>query len=164
VVLARHQSRLAAAVAGGVRRLALILALPVLIGAGPIRVLDGDTLELAGERIRLWGIDAVEGDQICQRNGRPWRSGDDATAALEALVDGHKLSCEARDVDGYGRTVATCAVGGQDLGAEMVRQGWALDYEWYSGSAYASEQLEAERAQQGLWAGHSCREWRRRME
>jgi endonuclease YncB( thermonuclease family) len=44
-------------------------------------------------------------------------------------------------------------VAGQDVGAVMVRQGWALDYERYSGGAYAAEQLEAEQAQRGLWSG-----------
>ena len=70
-------------------------------------VVDGDTLELAdGNRVRLWGIDAVEGLQVCRRDGRPWRCGDDATAALRRLIGGRKLACEARDVDRYGRAVA----------------------------------------------------------
>ena len=65
-------------------------------------VRDGDTLELAdGKRVRLWGIDAVEGSQLCRRDGRPWRCGDDATAALRRLIDGRTLACDARDVDRY---------------------------------------------------------------
>ena len=97
------------------------------------RVVDGDTLELAdGNRVRLWGIDAVEGSQVCRRDGRPWRCGDDATEALRRLIDGRKLACEARDVDRYGRAVAVCRVDGADIGAELVRQGWALDDERYS--------------------------------
>jgi endonuclease YncB( thermonuclease family) len=52
MVLARHESRLAA-VAGPVRRLELLVVLPALIGAGPVQVIDGDTIDLAGERIRL---------------------------------------------------------------------------------------------------------------
>jgi endonuclease YncB( thermonuclease family) len=123
----------------------------------------GDTLDLDGERIRLWGIDAVEGDQVCQRNGRPWRCGDDATAALEALVDGHEITCTERDIDRYGRTVATCSVAGQDIGSAMVRQGWALDYNRYSGGAYAAEQLEAEQAQRGLWSGSFVPPWQWRQ-
>jgi endonuclease YncB( thermonuclease family) len=131
--------------------------------AGSAHVIDGDTLDLAGERIRIWGIDAVEGDQICQRDGRPWRCGDDATAALATLVDGQQITCVERDVDRYDRTVATCTVAGQDIGAAMVRQGWALDFERYSGGHYAAEQLEAEQAQRGLWSGSFVPpwEWRR---
>jgi hypothetical protein len=47
------------------------------------------------KRIRLWGIDGPEGAKICQRDGRP-QCGDDATRALEALVDGRELTCDAR--------------------------------------------------------------------
>jgi endonuclease YncB( thermonuclease family) len=143
----------------GPMALALLLA-ATAAHAEPARVIDGDTLELGtGERIRLWGIDAVEGDQICQRDGRPWQCGDDATVALEALIDGQQITCAERDVDGYGRTVATCAVDGHDIGAAMVRSGWAVDYERYSGGAYAAEQLEAEQAQRGLWAGSFMPPW-----
>jgi endonuclease YncB( thermonuclease family) len=146
-----------------------LLALVLLVTAAaavaqPAGVIDGDTLELStGECIRLWRIDALEGDQVCQRDGRPWRCGDDATRALEALVDGRDLTCVELDVDRYGRSVATCTVDGQDVGAAMVRSGWALDYERYSGGAYAAEQLEAEQAQRGLWSGSFVPpwEWRR---
>jgi endonuclease YncB( thermonuclease family) len=57
--------------------------------------LDADVRRQTLEMIRLWGIDAPEGDQVCQRAGRQWGCGDDATAALEALVDRHELTCEA---------------------------------------------------------------------
>jgi endonuclease YncB( thermonuclease family) len=56
-------------------------------------VVDGDTLELMdAKRIRLWGIDAPEGAQTCQRAGRPWRCGDDATRALELLIHGREMN------------------------------------------------------------------------
>jgi endonuclease YncB( thermonuclease family) len=100
------------------------------------RVVDGDTLELIdAKRIQLSGIDAVEGDQICQRGGRPWRFGDEARAALLASVDDREFTCIERDVDRYGRIVAACIVNGQEIGADLVRQGWALDYERYSGAS-----------------------------
>jgi endonuclease YncB( thermonuclease family) len=112
-----------------------------------------------GERIRLWGIDAPEGPQVCQRNGHAWRCGDDVTAALEALLDGQEIACAEVDVDRYGGTVARCTAAGQDIGAAMVRQGWALDYERYSGGHHAAEQLEAEAAQRGLWSGSFMPPW-----
>jgi endonuclease YncB( thermonuclease family) len=161
--LARNELRLTAASAGPVRRLAVLLGLPVVMGAGPAQVIDGDTLDLAGERIRLWGIDALEGDQVCQRNGQPWQCGDIAARALETLVHDREITCTETDRDRYGRAVARCTVAGEDVGAAMVRSGWALDYERYSGGAYAAEQLEAEQAQRGLWSGSfvSPWEWRR---
>jgi endonuclease YncB( thermonuclease family) len=111
----------------------ILLVIATTASAQTARVVDGDTLELkTGERIRVWGIDAPEGSQVCQRGGRPWQCGDDAAAALEALVDGRELTCTEVDRDRYGRTVATCTVAGRDIGATMVRQGWALDFERYS--------------------------------
>lgn len=86
-------------------------------------VIDGDTLEVAGERVRLWGIDAVEGDQICQRDGRPWQCGDDATRSLQTLVDLGEITCTEMDRDRYGRSVATCTIADQDIGAAMIRSG-----------------------------------------
>jgi endonuclease YncB( thermonuclease family) len=144
---------------GALSVLALALSVATAATAQPAYAIDGDTLELTSERIRLWGIDAVEGDQVCQRGGRPWQCGDDAAAALEALVDGRELTCIEVDRDRYGRTVATCTVAGQDIGAAMVRQGWALDFEGYSTGAYAAEQLEAEQAQRGLWSGSFTPPW-----
>jgi endonuclease YncB( thermonuclease family) len=75
------------------------------------------------------------------------------------LVDGHELACSEVDRDRYGRTVATCTAAGQDVGAALVRAGWALDYERYSGGRYAGEQLKAEQAQRGLWAGSFVPSW-----
>ncbi|MGH6884601.1 MAG: thermonuclease family protein [Geminicoccales bacterium] len=89
-----------------VNRFVPLLALPLLIGAGPAQVIDGDTLDLAGERIRLIGIDAPEGNQTCQRNGRPWECGDDATAALGELVAGAEVHCNVLGRDRWGRGLA----------------------------------------------------------
>ncbi len=52
--------------------------------AGGAFVIDGDTLTVAGQRIRLYGIDAPEFHQLCQRDGEPWRCGQAATVALTA--------------------------------------------------------------------------------
>ena len=126
--------------------LALIVALalwPLVAAAasltGPGRIVDGDAFEslgrmslAGGQLVKLWGIDAVEGSQLCQRQGQPWRCGDDAAAALRYLIEGRKLTCDAQGHDRYGRIVAVCRIEGRDIGAEMVRQGWALDYERYS--------------------------------
>ena len=143
-------------------RRALLILLLLLMGAasGTARVIDGDTLELTdGQKLRLWGIDAPESSQRCHRYGRPWYCGNDAAAALEALVAGRKLTCDAHGWDQYGRVVAICRLDGADIGAELVRQGWALDYADHSGGDYADEQLEAEPSRRGLWSGGFVPPW-----
>jgi hypothetical protein len=75
----------------------LLLCIAPAALAEMARVLDGDTLELStGERIRLWGIDAPEGSQVCQRDGPLWHCGDDATAAMRVLVNGRDHLHRAR--------------------------------------------------------------------
>ena len=96
--------------------------------AGQSRVIDGDTLEVAGQRIRLHGIDAPESHQLCRRNGESWRCGKDATSALKAFLGSRPVSCEEFDRDRYRRIVARCAVEKADIGEWMVSQGWAVAY------------------------------------
>lgn len=135
---------------------------------GLARVLDGDTLELAGERVRLIGIDAPEGRQLCQRGDREWACGDDAAAALDEMIAGMEVRCDVLGRDRWGRALALCFADGVELNREMVREGWALA--WYPergavpGPAYDAEQANAEAAQRGLWSGSFIEpwEWRRR--
>jgi endonuclease YncB( thermonuclease family) len=142
------------------RSLALaLLFTTTAASAQPARVMDGDTLDLAGQRIRIWGIDAAEGDQICQRGGHLWQCGEAAARALETLVHQGGIKCTEVDHDEYGHTVATCVVNGRDVGSDMVRSGWALDYAKYSRGAYLGEQLDAIQAQRGLWAGSFMPPW-----
>jgi len=72
--------------------------------AGQASVIDGDTIEIHGTRIRLWGIDAPEHDQTCVADGRAYRCGQKAALALSDRVGSHTVMCEARDIDRYGRT------------------------------------------------------------
>ena len=115
--------------------------------AGSAQVIDGDSLIVAGVEIRLYGIDAPEYLQPCFRRGRPWRCGIDATRTLRALIAGRPVACRSREEDRYGRTVATCAVDGRDLGAAMVAGGHAVAY-----GAYQLEEHAARNAGRGLWS------------
>lgn len=143
--------------------LALVLAAPPAL-ADQLVVVDGDGLRVGGAVIRLWGIDAPELDQTCEAEGRETPCGEDARFLLGALVQAGELRCETKDTDRYGRTVARCFAGGHDLGGEMVRQGYALDFRRYSGGFYAEQEKEAKAAQRGLWAGDFTPpwEWRQR--
>ena len=119
-----------------------------LVGAA--RVIDGDTLEMAGARIRLLGIDAPESAQTCRRGGALWACGQDATALIAKLVDGREVSCEAHERDSYGRLVATCRAGVTDVGGAMVREGLAVTLPQFS-TAYLDLEARAKRFGMALW-------------
>ena len=95
---------------------------------GVASVIDGDTIEIHGQRIRLYGIDAPEASQPCDLNGKAWRCGRASANALAEYIGRRTVTCEPRDRDRYGRLVAACIVGGENLSARMVREGWAVAY------------------------------------
>lgn len=121
--------------------------------SGPARILDGDTLQIADARIRLFGVDAPESAQSCTLRGISWPCGDAATAALRQKIALSPVSCTHRDTDRYGRVVAECYAKGENLNAWMVRSGWAVAYRSYGGSIYDAEEGEARAAKRGIWAG-----------
>lgn len=146
-----------------------VALLPAMAAAqtlsGSARIVDGDTLEVAGQRIRLWGIDAPERGQTCGgRDGRIYECGRDAAAVLAELARG-RVVCEPRERDRYGRIVAVCRTDAGDLGAAMVRRGWAVDYTRYSRGAYRAEEAAARAERLGIWAGRfdMPETWRRKQ-
>lgn len=76
--------------------------------AGEARVVDGDTLIIGGETIRLFGIDAPELDQTCSLDGNAWACGDLAADQLRSITTGLAVSCDGIERDQYERLVATC--------------------------------------------------------
>lgn len=125
---------------------------PPVTVSGVARVLDGDTLDITGTRVRLYGIDAPEHDQTCRRAGRTYACGQEAAAALRGLLGARTVACQRRDTDRYGRTVAVCAVSGTDVNGWMVAQGHALAYREYS-TDYVPQETAARSAKRGLHAG-----------
>ncbi len=89
-------------------------------------MIDGDTVEIRGWRIRLHGIDAPESRQLCRRNGKPWQCGKDAANALARKIARRPVRCEDLGRDRYDRIIGRCTVADGDLGAWMVSQGLAL--------------------------------------
>jgi endonuclease YncB( thermonuclease family) len=125
---------------------------------GRASVIDGDTIEIHGQRIRLFGIDAPEHDQLCEAGGNQYRCGQQAALALSDQIGSKSVDCVRRDVDQYGRVVAVCSAGGEDLNAWMVRHGWALAYRHYS-TAYGSDEVAAHLAGVGIWRGTFDAPW-----
>ncbi len=140
-----------------------LLATPALADvAGVASVIDGDTLEIHGQRIRLHGIDAPESLQLCRLDGKPWQCGKDAANALAKRIARRPVTCEDLGRDKYDRIIGRCTVAGEDLGAWMVSQGLALAYRRYS-LDYADTEAEAREARRGIWASEFVKpwEWRR---
>ena len=134
--------------------------------AGEVRVVDGDTFELSATTIRLAGVDAFEHDQLCQRDGEAYACGERSTAYLEDLLEDQTVFCEQTGTS-YSRVVATCSFGEQDdeqdgdeqdVGAAMVRSGWALDEPRYDPS-YVTDEEYAEENGLGAHAGEFCAPW-----
>ena len=81
------------------------------------------------------------------RAGLAWRCGVEAANVMRRMVAGREIRCRPREQDRYGRTVAACFAGGLDLGAAMVKGGFAVAY-----GAYAADEREARDARRGVWS------------
>ena len=146
---------------------ALCLLMSTGVFAAPISgqadVVDGDTLSIRGQsaRIRLYGVDTPEGQQTCEdAAGKRYLCGSRAADALSALIGRNgRVSCQEEDRDRYGRIVAVCQANGRDINAELIRQGWALEYKQYSDGRYSGDEDEAREAKRGLWAGKFVEPW-----
>ncbi|WP_243853917.1 thermonuclease family protein [Sphingopyxis panaciterrae] len=123
-----------------------------------VHIIDGDSLSVrqgeAALTIRLTGLDAVEYRQDCGRpDGSRWPCGREARTALATLAGRGPLHCELAAKDIYRRTLATCRThifpDGIDLGAGMVRAGWAVA----TTDAYLLEEAEAQAKRRGIWQG-----------
>jgi len=132
--------------------------------SGAARVVDGDTLVVAGMRVRLAGVDAPESRQRCERGGESWECGATATAALQRLTEGQVVRCATLGQDRYERMLGRCEAGEADLGAALVRQGMAVAYTRYSWR-YVPEELRARWDGAGIWAGRfeTPEDWRRQQ-
>jgi len=152
----------------------LILASALLAGApasadssyvisGPVhvtKVTDGDSLRSGNLRIRIYGIDAPELKQQCRdQKGAGWSCGNAAREKLKSLIGlDADVFCHLRDVDRYGRLIMQCFHGTVDIGAAMVRSGYALAYRTFS-EIYSADEEFAKTAGDGMWQGAFLPPW-----
>ncbi len=140
---------------------AIILRLDAIetqMSAGRPVIIDGDSLVLAGVRIRLKGIDAPELRQVCSGPKGAFECGREARAFMRKLVGASQISCEGWQYDKYQRLLAECKAGLKSLNRDMVSGGWAVAY-----GGYTAEEALARKAKTGLWAGTFDRpqDWRK---
>lgn len=124
---------------------------------GTATVLDGDTVAINGQRIRLFGIDAFEADQRCGNDSQT-PCGGRATEALRQMIGSSELICTNRGTDRYSRVLSVCRVGATDVNAAMVQQGWATAYRRYSND-YVFDEDQAKLARAGAWSGTFAMPW-----
>jgi endonuclease YncB( thermonuclease family) len=159
----------------GPRLLRLILTLALLSAmssppalaevAGPPRVVDGDSLEVQGTVIRLYGIDAPELGQSCRIGARAYDCGRIARTALLDLTAGVTVTCQLAPASPEGGTeggadgrIGRCSADGYDLSEGMAYTGWALALRRVS-ERYVAFEDRARAARRGLWKGRFVAPW-----
>ncbi|AZO32746.1 MAG: thermonuclease family protein [Mesorhizobium sp.] len=129
---------------------------------GVASVIDGDTIEVHGQRIRFNGIDAPESKQYCDdAKGFEYPCGRRSAEALDGfLAASRPVQCTFVTWDRYHRFVGDCRrADGASVAVWMVEHGQALDWPRYSRGAYAQQQAKAESAKVGLWVGNFQVPW-----
>ena len=131
---------------------------------GKPEIVDGDTIKVSGETVRLKGIDAPEKKQECKDStGKNYSCGVVATEALKAKIGNNPVVCKGKGKDYYERPIRTCYLNGLDLNAWMIQQGHALAFRKYS-KKYVPEEEEARKAKRGIWAGEFVPPWELRRK
>lgn len=119
---------------------------------GKAKIIDGDTIHIGKNKIRLHGIDAPEWNQPCTINNTVWECGEKSTLALKRLIDNQTVVCEIKNIDQYKRYIAVCFSNKINLNKEMVHNGWAIAYRYYS-EDYIDEEEVAQKNKVGIWKG-----------
>jgi endonuclease YncB( thermonuclease family) len=126
-----------------------------------LTVSDGDGFLVAGLRIRLFGLDAPEIDQSClDEMGKSWPCGEKARWRLFEILSGNEIEVRVIDVDCYGRLLAVCYINDDDIGAIMVREGFAV---CFGSKRYKKDEDEAIKQRRGMWSGayETPQSWRK---
>ena len=137
----------------------------VLNASSSLKIIDGDTIILNSEKIRLYGIDTPEIKQTCTDNyGHTYSCGVRAKLELEKIIDSRKVSCVKKTKDRYKRSISICYVDQNDINSLMVKRGWALAYRKYS-KKYIKDEAIAKLNDAGMWSGKFTAPWKwRRMK
>lgn len=150
----------------------LVVLSPIITGTGAhaasvsgrADVLDGDTADIGGKRVRFFGIDAPELSQSCvDASGSSWPCGKEARKRLEELTAGKSVTCTYQEADATGRLLGTCKVGGKDINEAMVADGYAWAFVRYS-AVYAGTERKARADRKGIFAADNVPAWEYRSK
>lgn len=127
--------------------------------SGTASVIDADTLDIHGQRVRLNGVDAPESGQKCKdANGKLYRCGSDAANALDKWINRNPVACEITGKDRYDRLLGECSVRGESIQDWLVANGHALAYRAYS-TAHVAAEMKAQENGRGVWQGEFVMPW-----
>ena len=142
--------------------------------SGQANVIDGDTIKINKKKVRLFGIDAPEKDQICKKIyfnflifnfQKDYKCGEKSTLALLKKLKDKKVKCILeKNKDIYKRNIGTCYVGNLDINKWLVKNGYAVAYKRYS-KRYLLDEQYAKEIKLGIWKGTFIEpeKWRRIM-
>ena len=117
---------------------------------GQAKIIDGDTIHIKNNKIRLHGIDSPETKQTCKIDSQIWFCGKQSTEELKKIINNQSVECTVNDIDIYNRYVAICLVNDINLNQWMVKNGWAIAYRYYS-TDYIIEEKYARDNKLGIW-------------
>ena len=136
---------------GATLRIGVTDCMSATVIQGTASVIDGDTIEIGGERIRLDAIDAPESSQLClDAASKRFRCGQKSAFALADMIGRSVVVCEPKGRNRYKRIIAVCFKGETNLNAWMVLQSWAVAFRKY-GNDYIGEEDEARLARRGIF-------------
>ena len=116
-----------------------------------LKVVDGDTIYLDGEKIRFTGIDTPELKQTCIKNGTIDQCGLTAKKILIDKISNNSVECISEGKDQYKRTLAECFVNNESLSSYLVRSGYAFAYRKYS-KKFIEDENYAKANHLGMWS------------
>ena len=128
-----------------------LLSITVSAVTKKVQVIDGDTIHIGTIKYRLFGIDALEIKQICQKNNKKIQCGILAKNFLKNKIGDKIPSCIVKDKDRYQRLVAECFIGNESLSRFMVREGYAVAYSQYS-KDFVEDEKFAKENNLGIWS------------
>ena len=129
----------------------LVLMLYNVSFADNLKIVDGDTIVLNGEKIRFLGIDTPELKQTCMNGDQKILCGVSAKMLLVKKIGNKTPECIREGKDVYKRTLAECFINGESLSTFLVRSGYAFAYRKYS-DKYIKDEEFAKKNKLGMWS------------